>query len=111
MRRSRIEVEDLLDQRDVLRASHPDLAESFADTILINNTPIVVSEIERVIRPGGHINIAYVSDSTHLVETMIAHMCLSPAVSSSGFYNFVQLDVPTDFNYLQPKNCKPRDEL
>jgi hypothetical protein len=85
--------------------------ERFADTILINNTPIVVSEIERVIRPGGRISIAYVSENTHLVETMIAHMCLSPAVSAFGFYNFVQLDVPTDFNYLQPKNCKPRDEL
>jgi hypothetical protein len=35
----------------------------------------------------------------------------SSAVTSSGFYNFVQLDVPTYFNYLQPKNCKPRDEL
>jgi len=83
----------------------------FADTILINNTPIKVSEIERVIRPGGHIKITYTSDSTSKVETMISHMCLSPAVSTIGYYNNVQLDVPSDFDYTNPKNCPRRDEL
>lgn len=85
--------------------------DSFADTIIVNNAPIFVSELERVIRPGGQISIAYVGDSVHKVEVMIAHMCLSPAVTSSGGYNFVQLNVPKDFNYRQPKNCRPRDEL
>lgn len=90
-------------------ADHLPFTEQFADTIIINNAPIVVSEIERVIRPGGHIKITYVTESESLVETMISHMCLNPAVSTSGTYNTVQLDVPGDFNYLMPRNCPRRD--
>ncbi|MEO6431713.1 MAG: hypothetical protein ABIO50_08165 [Nitrosospira sp.] len=85
--------------------------DKFADTILINNAPIVVSEIERVIRPGGQIKIIYTSESTSKVETIISHMCLSPAVSTAGYYNNIQLDVPSDFDYARPKNCPRRDEL
>jgi hypothetical protein len=84
----------------------------FADVITINNSPVYPSEIERVIRPGGVIHIRGTSDSLSKVIEIEKHMCVFPAQRNNGYSVTIDIQVPTNFDYLHPRNCPyPKEEL
>ena len=87
-------------------------AAKFADTISVNNAPLVASEIERVIRPGGLIQIEGTSDSLSIIQQIEKDVCVFPAHQFYGYSLSVQIRVPTNFNAAQPFNCPlPKGEL
>ncbi|MBI1207711.1 MAG: hypothetical protein GC191_10540 [Azospirillum sp.] len=78
----------------------------FADKIFISGTPIFPLELERVIRPGGLLEIVAVgSEMAMRTHQLMLDMCVSAPIDTWNLQRRVLIRVPRDFDYRHPRQA------